>query len=262
MRRRYEARTERLDPALCLAGRRRSSATGWILAVLMVATAGGLIHLHDRISSRPFWTVGAVWVEGNRSISTADLLERLGLHPGMPWWKVAATPARDLAAAEPRLAEVRVHWRWPRDLGVRVEERESVLRVLADVPLELAADGMLLEPEERIDPVDLPILTGALPAGLCPGQRLELPAAGQGWREILDTGLAIPSLWKRISQIHYVGGKSFQLFLREGRQVILWEAGVNCDAKISLPAVLADLSRQGIDEAVLDLRFRDQIVVR
>lgn len=137
-----------------------------------------------------------------------------------------------------------------------------MLRVLGEIPLELAADGVLLEPEERIDPVDLPILTGALPAGLRSGRRLELTPAGPGWCELLEAGRAMPSLWKRISQMHYVGGRSFQLFLREGRQVILWEAGFNCDAKSSIPAVLADLSRQGIDEAVLDLRFRDQIVVR
>ncbi len=262
MVRRYDARPSLFDPAGFPARRRSSPVTGWIAAVLILAAAGGLIHLHGRISSRPFWTVNAVWVEGNRSISTADLMERLGLRPGMPWWKVATTPGRELAAVEPRLADLCVRWRWPRDLSVRVRERESVLRVLGDVPLELAGDGILLEPEELIDPVDLPILTGALPPGLCPGQRFELPAAGQGWREILDTGSALPSLWKRISQIHYVGGRSFQLFLREGRQVILWEAGMNCDAKRSIPAVLADLSSQGIEEAVLDLRFRDQIVVR
>jgi cell division septal protein FtsQ len=221
-----------------------------------------LVFLESRISPRPLWTVDSVEVEGNRSISTADLLARLQVGPGTPWWRVNRVATRRLLASTPRVSGISLRWRWPRDLVVAVAERESILRLPPPSSLEMAADGMLMEPCEALDPIDLPLLTGSLPGALASGRACDLPAAGPSWREILTLGKENPTLWKEISQIDYLGNQDFEIFLRRGHKVIFWSAGINHDLKKQLPGILAELRGQQVEDAVLDLRFKDQAVVR
>ena len=231
-----------------------------LLGAILAAVAGGLV-LHARLTGCPLWAVRRVEVEGNRSLGTVELLRRLGLGPGTPWWRVSTGALHRLRAEEPRLAEITVSWRWPRDLVVRVRERESFLRIWGDPSLEVARDGILLETREDLDPADLPLLTGTLPGNLVPHQHLDLVDAGDAWKEFLSLAEGDPGFWREVSEIRYEGGRDFQVFLRQGRRVILWEAGINGDLKKTIPAILADLERLGQEDAVLDLRFRDQVVL-
>ncbi len=240
-------------------GRRFHGLRGGLLGLSALAILGGLIFAHAQLSPSPIWTVRAIEVTGNRSLGRDALLKRLGLRPGLPLWAVSSRAATLLARSTPRLESVRISWRWPRDLVVSVRERESVVRVLTDPPCELAADGVVLESEDALDPADLPLLTGSFSV-VRPGQKLDLPASG--WDELLAIGQKAPGLWKDVSEIHYAGGRDFQLILRQGRRVILWEAGVNQELKPRLPSILAELNDGRINDAVIDLRFRDQVVVR
>lgn len=240
--------------------RRRRGTTSLSLAVLLGLCAAG-VWLHARLTRSPLWTVHSIAVSGNRSIEMNDLLDRLGLAPGMTWWSIRSRAAA-LVAAEPRLASIEVGWRWPRDLFVCVRERQSCLRLLTSPPLEVATDGVLFASDEDLDPLDLPLLTGALPPTLAPRQTLRLGPSGSEWREFLDLQSRSPAIWKRISEIHYAGGRDFRVYLRDGRRVVLWETGVNDPWKRTLPDVLADLERRNQSDVVVDLRFRDQIVLR
>jgi cell division septal protein FtsQ len=242
--------------------RRRKSLRGLVGLASFFLLLAALVFLHARLSARPLWTVSTIEVEGNRSISTSDLLARLGLQPGTPWWRVTRRAAGRLLASSPRIERLALDWRWPRDLHITVRERESVLRLLSPARLELAADGILMEPCEALDPIDLPLLTGSVPASAAPGRKCELPEAGASWRELLAIGREDPELWKEISEIHYLGNQDFQIFLRNGHKVIFWSAGLNHDMKKQIPTILAELRQNQVQDAVLDLRFRDQAVVR
>jgi cell division septal protein FtsQ len=244
------------------AQRRRRSLRGMVTFACFLLLLGGAAFFHAQTSARPLWTVATVEVEGNRSIPTADLLARLRLAPGTPWWRVTRKASERLLASTPRIQKLGLDWRWPRDLHITVRERESVLRLLSPARLELAGDGVLMEPCEALDPVDLPLLTGDLPATLAAGRRCDLPAAGPSWKELLSLGRENPELWKEISEIHYLGNQDFQIFLRNGHKVIFWSAGMNHDMKNQIPTILAELRQNQVQDAVLDLRFRDQAVVR
>jgi hypothetical protein len=241
--------------------RRRRSGGGAVFLLLFVGGAAGAVWLHAHLSGTPLWAVRSVTVTGNRSLQVGELLERLDLRPGMPWWRVRSR-AGALEAAEPRLASVEVSWRWPRDLVVQVRERQAFLRLLTEPPCELAADGMLYARDDDLDPLDLPLLTGALPASLGPRQRLRLEDAETGFAEFLNLARSAPDAWKCVSEVHYAGGRDFQVYLRGGRRVILWETGINDKLKRSLPEVLRELDRRGLEDVVVDLRFRDQVVLR
>jgi cell division septal protein FtsQ len=228
----------------------------------ILALLGGALYLHGRLSRRPLWTVGSCEISGNRSISTAELLDRIRIRPGMPWWRVSTRPAARLLAAYPRIRDLRISWSWPRELRIAVVERESVLRIRGAQELEVAEDGTLLDPNDPIDPADLPLLTGELPSGLRAGGKLTLVDAQAHWDELLGVSRKAPDLWKQVSQVHAVGNGEFQIFLRQGHKVLLWPAGINAELKEQIPTILAELRQQHLDDAVLDLRFRDQVVVR
>ena len=230
----------------------------WVLFLLVLA---GGVAADARYSRTPLWTVRQIEVEGNRSITREELLSRLHLHAGLPWWQVSFRPAARLQAECPRLRRLRVSWGWPRDLRVAVEERESCLRILGPPALEVSPDGVLLDPREALDPADLPLLTGSLPAGFRAGGRCEFPSA-PGWQELLALNDDDPELWRAISEIHYGGATDFQIYLRDGRKVILWETDTNKDVKRQVTQILGELRHQGVADAVVDLRFRDQAVVR
>ena len=229
--------------------------------VLLLLALVGAIVADARFSRTPLWTVRRIEVSGNRSITQAELLARLHLHPGLPWWKVSLHPASRLSVTCPRLRRLHVSWGFPRDLAIAVEERESCLRILGPPALEVSPDGTLLDPREALDPADLPLLTGSLPAGFKVGARCDFPAA-PGWQELLALNDDAPELWHAISEIHYDGGAEFQIYLREGRKVILWETDTNRDVKKQVTQILGELRQQGVKDAVVDLRFRDQAVVR
>jgi len=241
---------------------RRGGPGGLILLPVLLALLVGAVWLHTRLTGSPLWTVHAVSVEGNRSIATAELLDRLRFAPGVPWWRIAPGAAADLEKSEPRLASVSIRWQWPRGLAVRVREREGFLHVLSDPPLTVATDGMVLATEPDIDPVDLPLLTGACAMAATPNRPLAAGGTEKGWEEFLRLARESPELWRDVSEVHHLGGRDFRLYLRSGRQVILWETGVNDKLKQALPQVLSDLARQGQDDVVIDLRFKDQVVLR
>lgn len=243
-------------------GNRGSGRIGALVLLLFLPLAGGLVYAHARLSPQPLWTIRSVEVRGNRSISTPELLDRLRVRPGLPLWKIWGNRAAGIRSEEPRLRSLTLSWRWPRDLLVQVRERESILRVLGKPGMELSADGVLLSPLPALDPADLPLLTGSLQADLRAGRALEFPVVGPAWREILDLRETSPDLWKNISEIHYAGGSDFRIILRQGRRMVLWQPGINQELKERIPAILADLSRENVDDAVLDLRFREQLVVR
>jgi cell division septal protein FtsQ len=239
--------------------RRRRLPTGGLVLVLLLA---GAVFAYARLAAQPLWTVRAISVEGNRSIRRDELLGRLGLRPGLPWWRIPRHAVARVRAASPRLQSLSLSWRWPRDLVVQVHERESCLRVLGPPALEVAPDGVILEPSEALDPADLPLLTGDLPADLRPGASCVFPSAGPGWGDILELSRSTPELWKAISEIHFAGGTDFRIFLRDGRKVVLWETDVNKELRQQVTRILAELRRKGVEDAVIDLRFRDQAVVR
>jgi len=256
---------ERIDPAAeawraALPRRRRGGGGLVVLLALLLLAAGGL-YAHARMSSSPPWVVRQITVMGNRSLSTAEILDRLGVNPGTPWWRVRSRSAVALREREPRLAEVSLAYAWPRDLVVRVRERESFLRLLSEPPLTMATDGVLLAENDQIDPADLPLLSGLQP-GLSPGRRVELPGVEGAWKEFARLSGDCPEVWKSISEIEHAGGRQFRVFLRDGHRVLLWEAGTNEELKAALPEILSDLARHGQLDVVVDLRFRDQVVLR
>ena len=240
----------------------------WILGLIGVGVLAGLAVWHGRSADVPLWSVAEVEVEGNRSLSEAQVRGAVGVEAGMAWWSLRPRLDR-LPELEPRVRDVSLGYAFPRGLRIRVAEREAVLLVASDSMLVLSGDGMLLRPDPALDPTDLPCLTGASSGSggdahpLRPGRRLEFREP-DGWlAQLLEVRDDLPELWRSLSQIDVQGQRELRLFFREGRRILLWDPKLNAHLWPQIPRILTGLAAHDLaDDAVLDMRFRDRVVVR
>ncbi|MBK8231834.1 MAG: FtsQ-type POTRA domain-containing protein [Candidatus Eisenbacteria bacterium] len=246
--------------------RRKKRSAGPILAVLLGlgAVVGGA-RLLPALGVPRFWTVREIEVKGNRALATEDLLARLELSAGMPWWAVSPDRIAERARKVPRLQSAEVEVNFPRGLSIAVEERDGIMRVIDGTgapSLEMSVDGVLLEVVPGLSAVDLPWLSGSLPQPLSAGAHIELQNGQQWEAQLARLRSDWPRLWQSLSEVRYVGDLGFEMYLRDGRMVLLWDPTVNDDLWAQVPRVLQDLESWQVDDAVLNLRFRDQLVVK
>lgn len=242
--------------------RRRRSGPVWLAAGLLLAVGAGVYLSQTQAWFRSLVSVRSVVIEGNRAVPTDRILEALRVGVGTPWWDVPFGRQSTLLASEPRVHEATLQYRWPHQLEVRVEERVGLLRILSasgGPPLEVSADGVVLD--ASADPRDLPWLTGAFPEGAPVGQSLAQASDGR-WLEQLDrVRRERPTLFESFSEVHAVPGRGFEIYLRDGMRVLAWDPRQNAALWAEVPRILKELDRLHIDDAVLNLRFRDQVVV-
>lgn len=253
-------------PGMTIDERGGSTAwVSWIVGLGLAALVTGGVIWHARAAAVPLWSVASVEVEGNRSLTEREVMAAVGLQPGLPWWSLRPRLDR-LQELEPRVRGVSLGYAFPRGLRVRLEEREAILLVAGESLLVLSRDGVLLQPDAALDPTDLPCLTGsALGPGaqLHTGQHLQV-REGDGWlAQLLKVRDEQPELWHSLSQIEVIGQRELRLFFREGRRILLWDPELNDHLWPQIPRILAGLAAHDLaDDAVLDMRFRDRVVVR
>jgi hypothetical protein len=179
----------------------------------------------------------------------------------MPWWSAATRLGERSAGSLPRVSQARVSYVPPASLRIQAAERSAILLLATDRSLGLAEDGTVLPIEPGFDRIDLPYLTGHLPTAR-PGARLDLTEAGDWWSQLARVEAELPDLWESISQVDYLGARDFQVFFRD-HHVLLWDSHRNAHLWEQVPLVLSRLRLDALSgDAVLDMRFRDRIVVR
>jgi hypothetical protein len=129
--------------------------------------------------------------------------------------------------------------------------------------LEVAQDGILMPPRHAML-ADLPLLTwsgGIPPAACAAGGLLDLP----GGPDLMDllAGLRSvhPSLWRDLSEAHLHPDGTYELLWSDQPTVVRGRGPVSPARLQAWSAVLADLRERDECDAVVDLRFRDQIIV-
>lgn len=241
--------------------RRRQRHGRWIWASLVVVCIAGATGLHAWLADPPLWSVRALEITGNRAVETERIAQALDLRAGMPWWSAITQLGPHHPADLPRVAEARVALAFPLGLRVEVVEREAVLRVIGDELLVAAPDGILLQPDPLLDPADLPCLSGHSSV-MEPGQSVQI-GAPDTWKQLMDVCVSLPELWANISQIDCRDPSAIAVYLRGERHVLVWDPNRNGDLWPQVPYVLAQLRADGLaGDAVLDMRFRERIVVR
>jgi cell division septal protein FtsQ len=242
---------------------RRNRKRGAALAIMFVSLAGLVLlgfMLRGQLASTSAVVIHEIEISGNRSVSSAEILDILAVRAQDPWWTCRPEEIRRRANLHPRLASLTLHYGWFHRLQVKVVEREPALAVLSIPSGEITRDGWFLPPQAAGDESDLPILRpapGTLPS---PGGRVDRRMADVA-RLIGDLRTRRPAIWRDLSEIDLASDSDARAYLRSRRGVILFTPGVHEDLWGRLPAVLDDLERHNRTDIVLDLRFPDRIVV-
>jgi hypothetical protein len=145
---------------------------------------------------------------------------------------------------------------------IRVEEREPAMLVEHGEPWEIDTQGVLLEPLQTGVVADVPLLAGPDFSNQRPGSLVQTVDVRRGlaWTAILsDNALRLAG---QVSEVDVSEPRLTRLVLLNGIRVVA-PAWPNGTRQLSgLRATLADLAAKGLTPREVDVRFKDQIVVR
>ncbi len=203
-----------------------------------------------------------IHVVGLRYLDVARVRMRSGLEEGQDLLSLDLPRARQLVLLEPRIRSAKVRRVGLRSVEIRVEERVPALVVEHGEPWEIDANGVLLEPLEAGVVADVPMLAGPDFSNYRPGSQIQTPEVRRGlaWTAILsDNGLRLTG---QVSEVDVSDSRLTRLVLLNGVRVIgpVWPNGAR--QLSGLRATLADLAAKGMTPREVDVRFKDQIVVR
>ncbi len=218
--------------------------------------------------SAPLWGAAAlrhlrlfevrrVEVSGTRLLAPHAVLAASGVRSGQNVWDDPAAWEASLRA-HPAIAGAWVTRRLPRTLRVRVEEKRPVAFVEDGSLRPATASGELLPLDPARVAVDLPIVRGSWADGEGRKAARRLLAEAGRLAE-LD-----PGLLSEVSEVRAAEVGPEVLVLSHRLAEIVLPVGLESARLAELRAVLGDLERRGTPGAGarVDLRFRDQIVVR
>ena len=208
-----------------------------------------------------WFDVRRVEVSGTRLLAPHAVLAAAEIRRGQSVWDDAAGWEAALRA-HPAIAEARVTRQLPATLRVRVEEKRPVAFVEAEALQPATAAGELLPVDPSRSAVDLPIVRGAWK------DEAKRKVALRLLEEVGRLGELDPGLFSEVSEVRAGATGSGVVVLSHRLAEILVPAGLESARLAELRAVLGELegrasAAQGAGPPFrVDLRFRDQIVVR
>ncbi len=242
---------------------RRRSPLDRALRVLLAMLALGLLAMvpWGELRSR-LLVLDRIHVVGTRYLDPARVRERSGLAKGQDLFELDLDRTRQLVLLEPRVLSARLRRVGLRSVEIRVEERVPALAVEHGEPWELDAHGVLLEPLQTGVVADVPMLAGPDFSEFGPGSQVQTLEVQRGlaWTAVLsDNALRLIG---QVSEVDVSDPRLTRLVLLNGVRVIgpVWPNGAR--QLSGLRATLADLAAKGLTPREVDVRFKDQIVVR
>jgi len=234
------------------------------VTVLVAFARVGWTEGMKALRASPSFTVEKVMVRGHRLLTPREVADVAGIVPGEPLVGLDLAAARDRLMLHPRVGRADVDYVFPRGVRLSVEERRPVALLDVDGLREVTVDGVVLPPVPGRPPADVPVV---VPPGRAAveGQVVIDP----GVREAIDFCAAMdevaPALAHTVATIDLRRASVTRVYLDTLDAALLYapgDPGRWRTSLVGLPAVIDDLTREGVVGAVLDLRFRDQIVRR
>ena len=206
--------------------------------------------------------VDHVRVVGLRYLSAEQVRARSGLAKGQDLLALDLERARQMVLLEPRVKDAHVERAGLRGVRIRVEERVPAMLVEHGEPWEIDASGILLEPLQQGVVADVPLLAGPDFSDVRPGSQVQTADVRRGlaWTAILsDNALRLTG---QVSEVDVSDARLTRLVLLNGVRVVapVWPNGTR--QLSGLRATLADLAAKGLTPREVDVRFKDEIVVR
>jgi len=259
---RYQGKA--LEPARGPRARRKAASPLRLplLVIGVMAALGALAMVPWGELRSKLLVVDGVRVKGLRYMDAEQVRRRSGIDRGQDLIGLDLARARQLVLLEPRVREARVRRAGLRGVEIRVEERVPAMLVEHGEPWEIDASGVLLEPLQRGVVADVPLLAGPDLSSQSPGSLVQTVEVRRGlaWTAILSDNVL--RLAGQVSEVDVSETRLTRLVLMNGIRVVA-PAWPNGTRQLSgLRATLADLAAKGLTPREVDVRFKDQIVVR
>ncbi len=205
-----------------------------------------------------------VVVEGNRVLTSDEVVEISGLTLGTNLLSVRIAEVEERVTESPRIVRARAQRLLPDRIVIRLVEREPAALVMREDEgcLEVTEDGLVLPPVERTPNVDVPVIVGAF-GPVEPGARTESEEL-KGLLALLTLAKEItPALWSDISELKIAPGSGLVIYtVADGAEIRIGSGALNVHDLRRLARVLEDLRAKEWEVESIDLRFKDQVVVR
>ena len=244
---------------------RRAVLRRWGPIALAALTAGALVTatlLAARwATTTPRFAVRRVEVEGVSRLRSEDVMRVAGVQPGVNLFRMSPRAAVTALEALPQVRRAEVVRHFPDRVVIQVEERRPFTLVHAGRLHWIDEQGVALGGESRAVPVTLPVISGFEPD--------ELATARHAPSERLARGLSLVRMLLRsgspmiaqISEIDVGRPEGPVLYTVDGIEVRIgdedWEGRL-----ARLMGVLAQIRTSGEAVSSVDLRFRDQVVLK
>ena len=245
-----------------VARRARFVVGGLAALVVIAATVQGTALGAAWLARSPRFAVTAIEVSGQSRLTRDDIVAAAGISPGA---NVFALDPREIVArleALPLIRHAEVVRNFPDRVTLIVEERRPFTVVHADRLHWIDEEGVSLGVESRAVALNTPVLSGLHAQDLGRNGRGAASERARSGLVLLHLLLrSKSSLFGQISEIDMSRSEGPVLYTVDGIEVRLgkddWEARIG-----RLQGVLAQLRTARETAASIDLRFRDQIVLR
>ena len=238
-----------------------------IVAAALILVAGMALV----ISRAPGWGRGEerfllsrFEVRGNRVLTEDEILELSGVEMGSSLLDVRISVLEAAVAASPRIERAQVRRVLPDRVVVTLDEKRPAALVLvgANDVLEVTEDGAVLPAVAQTASVDLPVITGAV-GNVEPGIA-ELSPELTGALAFLRRAREVSEgLWMDISEVRIAPGSDLVIYtVADGAEIRVGSGALGSRDLERLWRVLTDIRDGGREVETIDLRFRNQVVVR
>jgi cell division protein FtsQ len=256
----YQGRALKSEPGRPRARSGRLARVARMLAAIGIVT--GLAHLPWGALRARHLRLTRIEVAGQRYLDAAGVARIAGLAPGQDLLALDCRRVRQALLLHPRIERAEVSRRWPRGVRVRIRERTPVMLVRRGLPWEVDSAGVLLPPLGAGVAADVPLLAGASFENVAPGTRLSVPAVRRGLAWVRAMSERDIQLAGAVSEVDVSDPDATGLLMMNGTRVLTPAWPPETRMLSALRVVLADLERRGTVAREVDVRFRDQVIVR
>ncbi len=239
---------------------RRLSQTGLALLAVAVLAGAGAVGVRWLLTS-PRFAVLEVEVRGTSRLASAEIVAAAGIRRGANLWKIdtrAAVAGVEGLAAVRRAEVIRA---FPNRVTIVVEERRPFTLVHAGRLHWIDEEGVRVASEARAVTMALPVISGLTDDEIATASRAPSERVLTGVRLIRTLLRAGSPLLAQISEVDVGRSDGPVLYTVEGIEVRL--GAEEWDARIPrLAGVLAQVAASGQAVSAIDLRFRDQVVLK
>jgi len=241
---------------------RRSATRRWLAIAVIVVAGGSAVAGGVRwLLTAPRFAIAGVEVRGVSRVSAERVVEAAGIPARANIFRIDPATVTARLQTVPEILRADVIRELPNRVTILVEERRPFTLVSNGTLHWLDEEGRLLGEEPHAVAPNVPVISGLSEAELAalrtePGPKAR--AALTLIRSLLRSGSALVG---EISEIDMSGREGPVLYTVDGIEVRLgaeeWE-----ERLARLAGVLEQIGRTGEGVTAIDLRFRDQVVLR